>query len=170
MPNGDGPKDEPSALSGFAESAHAYLRPLPSALDMKVSIFAATIAAALIFSLNLLSDPERAPTGQISEILLVVGSVALVTSLCLAIMSLVARMQGDTKHIFSVISFAARKSAEETIEELRTKSPDDLTQNQLRHCHELAQIAMRKSSWFNFAAAAGIAGTILVALGAAISC
>ena len=157
-------------LKSHVETVHAYVRVLPSTLDLKVSIFATAITQALMFALRLYSDHHATATASkvggcdSSDALLISGAVALCVAVAFSLVSLRARMHGSAGGLVSVVGLASRTEAE-LVAALRGATPDDLLDNEIRHSHELAGITMLKTRWFHRAAILGLLGIALVTAG-----
>jgi hypothetical protein len=157
--------DVNAPLREYAESVHSYARAIPSAIDTKVAVFAAALVGTLIFGLDQFADREPDAKVDREYWFLAVGSIMIVVALALSIGSLLARMKGSTHYLFSVVALAARSDADSVVGELKNLSPEQLIENQLRHCYELAQISVVKTRLFNAAAYVGLIGLVLVAIG-----
>lgn len=163
--------DEPDtsdSLRRYSEAVHSYMRALPPALDVKVSIFSTAMTGALIFALKSFSDrrvagPPNAPFACV-DMLLIFGIAALVIGVGLSFLSMRPRMTGAADGLFSVVGFAAQSSGQTMFDELKRRTSEQLIEQQLMHCHELALITRAKAKWFQSASIFGWIGVASVSL------
>ena len=167
MQTSDQPENSES-LRKYSEAVHTYMRALPPALDVKISIFSTAMTGALIFALKIFSDRRAAglPNAPFSpnDIFLMFGIAALVIGIGLSFLSMRPRMSGAAQGLFSVVGFAARPDGKSLFDELKQKTWEQLIEQQLLHCHELALIAKAKAQWFQSAYIFGWIGVVLISI------
>ena len=158
------------ALHRFSEAAHAHIIHLPSALDTKTSVLAAAMAGTLVLAAHnfTLHHPGGLAATQLTPPtdLTVAGMAILALGLALAAIGLLKHAHGHHTNPFSAHGFAAHVDAKAMLATLQGRSAQELLEDRLLHCREVAIVSVLKATWFHRALLCGAAGLALVTLGA----
>jgi len=148
----------------FSERVHDYIRDYIRLADEKAAfVFGAAVAAGAVVyrlgpSLNWVGDLSSWTGSGLGEVL---GLVFLALAAGSAIVVVIPRLRGSRAGLIFWQAIAERENASEYAAEVKLRSAEELEEELIRHCYDLAVICKRKYRWLSVSFWSAIVGLLI---------